>query len=56
MSLEKDGYDMMSEFFDVNDQNGDIPGIIGVWQCGERIFLFYTLYIEDCARAHKMIP
>ncbi len=53
VSSEKDGHDMISEFFEVNDQNGDIPGVIGVWQCGERIFLFYTLYIDDIENPQK---
>jgi hypothetical protein len=53
VSSEKDGHDMITEFFEVNDQNGDIPGMIGVWQCGERIFLFYTIYIDDFENPQK---
>jgi hypothetical protein len=47
VSSEKDEHDMIYDYFEVNEPNLDIPGIIGAWQCDERIFLFYTLYLDD---------
>jgi len=48
VSSEKDGYDMIYALFELDFQDGiDETGIMGVWQCGERIFIMYIRYIED---------
>lgn len=44
---EKNGHEMIYEYFEVNESGVDIPGVIGVWECDDRVFLFYTVYIED---------
>ena len=44
---EKNGHEMLYQYFEVYDSGFEIPGIIGAWQCEERIFLFFTIYLED---------
>jgi hypothetical protein len=44
---EKDGHDMIYTVTVISDSWGDEPIIFSAWQCGERIFIFYTRYVED---------
>lgn len=52
---EKNGHAMIYEYFEVNEPSVDIPGVIGVWECEDRVFLFYTIYLEDVENPVKDI-
>jgi len=47
VSSEKDGHDMIYTVTVISFSWGDEPMIFSAWQCGERIFIFYTRYVED---------
>ena len=54
-SSKKDGNDMVYTYIEITVEDVDVPGIMGVWQSGDRVFFCYSLYIDDLENPKKDI-